>query len=458
VAASIKSLVCAHKNIQSIDELVYFKSLEYANFQNNSIATLPSLKKLTSITYLDVSTNILTQIPSLHFNKKITELILYSNRLSQLPRLDSLPELIYLDVVANNLTTLPPLDQCVKLEKLLCAKNQIEALPNLSTLANIKALDVSYNQIATFPDLTNCVNLTTFNINNNLLTQLPATIPALNHLQKMFLGNNYLTFSQLNTLLAFPNYASICNTFPQYPSSGKHTVTKLKGDSLSIETLTDNNTNGVYYTWYKNGTSIGTTAVNKLNLKSLTYADSGAYVCVLQSTLFPNISYTNDTLHLKVNNCIHVDSILIQKTNITCTTSGALQIHSHFSYKYQLISTETADTLSSNSGIFNYLDKSNYNLTVGHPNGCTVNYGTIKLERDECNHVLITPNDDGDGDEYYFTQVGIVKIFNKRGDLVKSMPIPGAWNATTKAGKVSQGFYVADINDGEKIIKMSIVY
>lgn len=457
-ASNVKTITCVNKNVQSIEEIIYFKSLEYIDLQKNKIDSLPNINKLKNLTYIDLSNNNLSQIPNLEFNKKITDLILYSNKITKLPPLDSLRNIIYLDVVDNQLTKLPSLKYNVKIERLICAKNLIDTIPNLSSLTNMKALDISYNQINNFPDISNCVSLITLNINNNLLTQLPANFPKLNTIQKIFLGNNYLTFSELNKLLVYPNYNLIFSTFPQFHSSNYISTKKLRGDSLKIETQTDKNTNGVYYTWYKNGFVIGAANLNYFKLNPIAFSDSGTYVCVIQSTLFPNISYTNDTLHLIIKDCVNKDSINIQQTHITCVASGTLQITSNIKFNYQLINSELKDTINSNSGIFNSLNKSNYNLIVFHPNGCFINYGKIEIIRDECDQVLITPNDDGDADDYYFSQTGNVKIYNKRGDLVKSMQIPGTWDATSKTGKISQGFYVADINNGEKSIKISVVY
>lgn len=451
------SLNFSGKNIKYIDEIVYFKNLTSVNFFDNSIESIPSLSNIINLDYLNLSNNNLTRLPELNPNKKLVELIVYDNQLTILPNLDSLIKLEYIDVVDNQLTSLPSLDNCTVLEKLLCNKNKLSALPDLSKSTNIKAIDASYNRIIDFPDLKNCQKLIVLNINDNLISYLPE-LPVLPFLQKIFLDYNYLKFSQLNKLLVYSNYESVFRTAPQYATSKKYTLSKVKGDSLIIVDTTDQKTQGVSYMWYKKGNATPISNTNSLNFKSLTLSDSGIYYCRIKSLYFSYNVEIGDSVYLKVDKCANFESFDVIASNITCASSGKITITPANKYTFVLFDLTKKDSIVTNNGQFTSLNTQYFKLKISQNIDCYYDYGNIELQREVCDQVLITPNEDGDTDEYYFSQTGNVKIFNKRGDLVKQIKIPAYWNASNKNGILPQGFYIADINDGEKIVKISIVY
>jgi hypothetical protein len=149
---------------------------------------------------------------------------------------------------------------------------------------------------------------------------------------------------------------------------------------------------------------------------------------------------------------------------INCLKSGTLDViwntAPSVSLTYTLKSPVTGKIYSSSAGSFNGLTESNYNLAVQSGISCQKQYpATINIPIEECTETFITPDKDGDKDSFYFTASGKAIIYDKNGNIVKTLIIPSEWDGSSKLGKlVSQGYYVADINDGQEFIKISVIY
>src|SRR5690606_19190415 len=100
-----------------------------------------------------------------------------------------------------------------------------------------------------------------------------------------------------------------------------------------------------------------------------------------------------------------------------------------------------------------------YTLTINNGPNCIKNYpATIEIPKDNCEDPFITPDGDGANDTYFIEGKGSAHISDKWGNSVYKMELPNEWNGTNSSGTVPPGVYFVHLNDGEKIIKITVVY
>ncbi|MBC7390472.1 MAG: hypothetical protein H7329_14755 [Opitutaceae bacterium] len=152
----------SNSDIQSLEGIQYFKSLNRLVCSDNKLSTLPSLPD--SLTTFSCGGNQLTNLPTLPAG--LIELSCSMNKISSLP---SLPNtLTYINVGGNDLVHLPALP--LNLVNLICNINKLKDLPSLPNL--LRELVCAYNPINSLPPLPE--SLIELSCTNNLLTSLPA--------------------------------------------------------------------------------------------------------------------------------------------------------------------------------------------------------------------------------------------------------------------------------------------
>ncbi len=462
-AAKIKGYFsCANQQIRSIGEIKYFTGINSLDISSNNITELPDLSKLTQLRQLSAYKNLLTALPDLSSNILLQELVVYENKISALPPLNALVNLSYLDVVDNQLTALPELNNCKKMVKLFCNNNAITQLPNIDSLQNLAALDASYNKLKTFPKIDKNIGLQTVNLNDNELHTLD-NLPILPNLKKMWLYDNWLNFTELNKLKVYTNFKSLFAVFPQNSNPVQTIVRVKKNESLLLKTnsVADPLDTNNRYTWYKNGQIISFANVSSYGINKVAFSDSGTYTCSINNLDFPGIVINATSTKVIVDNCIDANQFSTTATEINCEKSGTLKINTPQDnlYEYTLKGLNSGKKQNSTTGYFTGLAETTYTLSITAPNCETANYPyIITIPKEDCTKALITPNNDGNQDNFFFEDKGTVKIFDKRGELIKSMTIPGYWDASSEKGIVPQGIYIVNINNGEKNITISVVY
>jgi Leucine-rich repeat (LRR) protein len=187
----------------------------------NRITCLPSfIKKLTNLTYLNISFNNLKQLPEYVLPLSITYLDINNNRLTVLPNfIGQFIHLKFLNISFNHLTCLPnsikyltnltilcishnklkkclpdSIVQLIKLTHLDVEHNRLKQLPNsIGHLTNLTYLGIKHNQLTQLPNSIGQLNkLTSFNTEYNRLTCLPNSIGKLTNLTRLEIGFNYL--------------------------------------------------------------------------------------------------------------------------------------------------------------------------------------------------------------------------------------------------------------------------
>ena len=467
--------------VSNLEGIQCFSNLTKLDVHNNKLSTLPSLNTLTALQSLNVAQNNLMQLPSLDKLSNLTELIAYGNQLQSLPNLSNnvlldqlivnnnqlsqLPALnapLLKDLVVDNnlLSQLPDLSNCKLLVKLSCAGNVLSQAPSLDSLKALQILDLSYNKLGQIPNLSFNVALEQAYFNDNKISKI-YTFPYLASLQKVKLYDNALTFASLTKILPFPNHKNIFELSPQADTFVTQYINTVRTEDVNIVTGIDGYAGNVYYRWYKNGAFYKNCTYDHFALARVNYADSGTYYCEIKHDSFPEITFRSDRYDIKIRNCVNTSALAFTISSVDCENSGRLSVRSEESSNFRYLlgrnAQYTADT--SKTGEFKSLLDGSYSLQIITEKGCTVDYPKdILIPKEECTYPLLTPNDDGDRDTYYFEESGEVIIYDKQGNLIKTLQTPGFWDATSKNGKVRAGLYVADLNKGQKITKISVVY
>lgn len=450
-----------NNNLTALPNLGGIVTLQSLNLSFNKLSSLPSLSSNVNLVELMVQNNKLFSLPDLSKNVLLTQLIINNNQISQLPSFSNLSALVILVVDNNNLNMLPNLSNCKNLQNLCASSNKLSETPVLDSLVNLKTLNLSFNALSTFPNLANNILLEIVYLNDNRFHSINH-LPALNNLLKMKLYNNLLTFSSLVKILPHANHKNIFDIAPQVHTFSSQSIEKIITDTADIYTGIDPYVQNVYYKWQKNYSYYYTCKYDHLSLPNLNFSDSGTYFCEVKHDSFPELSFRSDNYVLKIKNCFDVNSLAYSISAVDCEHSGKVQINSNdntSNVKYILARDTYSQSDTSQNGEFNGLLDGTYTLKVITKRGCVVNVPKeINVPKEDCGYPLITPNDDNDHDTYFFEQTGTVSIYDKHGDLVKTLNIPSAWDASSKNNKVRAGVYIADINKGEQIIKISVVY
>lgn len=479
-AATIKKLECPNYGITTIDELKYFTGLTELNITKNPIINLPDISAITGLTKLNIGDTKLTSIPDLSpftnlqylsfhrldatkfpdltNNKNLIQLLVHTNKFDNIPALN-LPKLEYLGISLVGITALPDLSNLPKLRRLECFRNKIKQLPDLSGLDSLKILDASTNFIDKFPTLPQGIQ--TVYLDSNLLSELPSLV-SYKSLNKVRLFKNYLSFEDLLPLTSFLNYSTLFEISPQkiFKVATSQTIVEL--EKFSMDSKIDSSTSGVLRKWFFNKNATGQTSriysTDKANL-----SDKGNYYCEVSHPAFPNLTLRTDAFNVDVIPCININGVIYDITGSTCVKQGAVNIsltnQPGSNYKFDIEGVQTHTKYSSTSGLFLNLEDLEYRLTVSTSNGCTyIIPETIEIPRENCKQLVLTPNGDGVDDNYYFSQTGNAKVVDKFGNTVCQLTLPKLWDGYVNDHRVPAGYYLININSGEEVLKMSVIY
>lgn len=451
------TLDCSNNGIQNLEGVQYFTGIKTLSASYNNISSLPDISSLTLLEKLFISNNKLTKLPSLTNNLNLLQIIAFSNLIDTLPPLNHLTSLFKIDLGDNKLKKLPDMSALVNMEQLLIWKNQLDSVPDLSNYPNLWRFNAGTNLLKYTPDFSQNPRMKILYLNTNLLTTLP-DLSILDSLEDVRFQENSFDFADLNPILSYPGKDTIFDYTPQSDFPGD-TLYVSPGDSLQI-------TSGIYsnspatYQWYFNGVLTYTTPSPILK----TYpAVAGEYYVEASSSAFPGLTLKTKIFKVNTNNCLDLSALTFDIDPIKCLKPGELWINSVSlptgNYMYQLEGTITHKIYSSPSGKFKDLSEPSYSLTI-HNDQCTMLYPTpITIPLAECDETYITPDGDGDMDSYVFDRQGKVVIYDKQGQKVTQLALPGEWDGTDSNGKrVPQGYYISNVNEGQELINITVIY
>lgn len=477
-------LSCIGKDITNVEGLQYLTAINDLNLSGNQITqisafplnsnltrlvlndnqleSLPELISLPSLKIFEIKRNLLTSLPDLSGNPNITQLYVQSNQLSFIPDLRNQTELWAVNFSGNNLTSLPFLDSLKKLEELVVADNRLTQLPSLEKLDSLKLLDISENQIDQLPDFAPGNAIETIDIEKNNFRTLPdfSIFPSLN---KAFLDNNYFTFEDLLPLTAISGYESIFPLSSQKPVVVGQEISIAEKEAYFISTGTDLSISGIERTWYFEGNEVQRSTEDSLKVFADSTSLSGNYYATLSFSAFPGLLLRTDSFQITVTPCFDVSGYVVEISPRSCNSNGGkVKVVTSSSipqdFVYQLISPNGAEVYTSSEGTFANLGSKAYAL-YGVLGDCKkLIEPSITLENQDCDNVYITADGDGVNDVYFFNEQGKVTISDKFGNTVSELQAPGQWGGFGNKGKVAPGLYFANINDGEKLIKITVVY
>lgn len=430
-------------------------------FDDNQLTVLPDLSKLTSLRTFAIRRNKFTSMPDISASKRINRLYLKGNAIKTLPNLSIFKELLKFDVSSNLLTTLPNLDSLPLLEDLVINNNQLETLPSLTRQIALIELDASENRLSKLPVFAPNNVLTKLDIENNLFTELPnfAVFPKL---KIAYLDNNHLTFSDLIPLTKIAGYDTLFPLNSQKPVQVGKEIAVIEKEVAYLTTGVDLGVSDVVRTWFLNGRQIQKSTSDSLRVLSDSVAQSGYYYCVFTNAAFPNLTIRTDSFRVNISKpCDFSNSFVVTVSQQLCDIGGSIKASTSTSlpsvFSYRLVAADGQEFASTN-GTFENLSSKKYTL-YGQSSSCKkIINPDIFVAEEKCETDYFTPDGDGQNDTYSFTDAGMVSITDKFGNKIKTLSIPEKWDGTGKNGKVTPGLYFANINNGEKILKITVVY
>lgn len=473
-----------NSNIKSLEGLQYFTSIKEINFPENSITYIPDLSNLKQLEKVTLNDNLMTYLPDFSKNKKLKYLIAHRNKLVYIPDLASNDSLISLNIHSNLLATLPDLSNLKRLEYLHLFNNKLTTVSGLDKLISLASLRLDYNKLTQLPSLKNLIKLSTFYAQGNQLTEIPE-LPTPNKIKILRMESNSLTvlpnftgfdslsdarvnvnkltFQELKKITVVPNYSNIFNISPQSTVKTGRIVSVKEQDQFYLRTYTDTLVSGVQYDWYKDSTLVTTVTNDRFPFPKANYSDSGRYYAKMRLAELPELVLQTDTFVLTVNPCVDVKTLNSSVVGADCDNSAIIHVNSNPTLSsgtyFSIKGVTSGKEMTSTDGKFTNVNENIYTLKIITSNGCETAFpSTITVPIKNCNDILLTPNSDGNMDTYFFNTSGPIKIYDKRGYLVKSLTGPSEWDGTNEKGKVPVGYYMADINNGESKLGVSVIY
>ena len=400
------SLIVSNAGISEASEVSYFNRIDTLIISNNSLTTfLPNIQtsNFWSLHYLDISNNQIEVFPILSVSKDYT-----------------LVKHIYFQ---NNKAT--------TLQKYWGLRD------------SIIVLNVANNYIEDCQDYSMALKATEIN-----------------------LSNNYFTFQDLEPQTKHPQFLSVFTVAPQ------RKVKWLTATEIGVEhksyTLTipvDYNVTTNTYKWFFNGSLLKTTTTNSLVFDSLKLENAGLYTVEITNSnpLLSNLKLSSEVFELKVSDCMAISSKPSMLVEEKCNGARLALLKDEKCTGVTPITIRFTNVFTDYKGIVDdkfELPIGIYQVTATDAKGCTKSYkDQFKVNGYVgCDDNVITPDGDGLQDEYYFDKEGVAKVYNRVGQLISEIQLPGFWDAKTIDGQiVPPGKYILMINDSEKI-ELKIVW
>lgn len=476
-------LNCNTKGIKSVEGMQYFKNVKKIDISHNLIMKLPDLSGLNNLEELYVHDNQLDTLPGVEYMSNLRFLEIGDNNIRNISKLEFLSNLEVLKADNNPLLDLPYMDRFSNLQVLSISGCGLTELADLSKLANLKYLRCDNNELVILPDLSALGNLELLNAANNALEEFPIlpfhdrlaeiflyqnNIRSLSNLQwndsisVLNLDYNYLSFEDflpLTNLSAFPDKLIISE---QKVFSEFQDQRLLEKQTFHLELSVIGKADGQIISWYRNDTLLTSGADTFFNIGSVAKDHTGGFLAKVTHPQFPEITLITEPAYLTVENCLETDVLSFAKYDLNCENKGAIVVSANSQPQpienYILTNTVNQTNIYSGDGHFDKLEEGVFELRI-QTGQCTKVYPEfISVEESPCRSIFITPNGDGIDDDYYLSESGNAAIRDKSGYLIKEINLPGAWDGTGQSGKVSPGLYFIDINNGEHIIQISVVY
>jgi hypothetical protein len=177
--------------------------------------------------------------------------------------------------------------------------------------------------------------------------------------------------------------------------------------------------------------------------------------CLDQASASILIAPTIDLSHLRMQfvdaSCEkQTGSLVVEANSIT----GGKQ-----PYRFTLQEVTTRVRIASANNEFALLDGGVYELTVTDAQGCQrIWYDEIRVTKKNDCIPVISPDNDGVADAFYIPNTGVARVYNRYGELKKTLIVPGEWYGNDESGNtVPMGSYVIICDNQRQRISITVV-
>lgn len=349
------------------------------------------------------------------------------------------------------------------------SNNQLEVFPILSLNVDytlVKHIYFQNNKATTLQKYWSLRDsIIVLNVANNYIEDCQDYSMALKATE-INLSNNYFTFQDLEPQTKHPNFTSVFTVAPQRKVKWlKPIETGIEYQTFSLTIPVDYTVKNNTYSWYFNGELVKTTTTNTLVFDSLKLENAGVYTVEITNSnpLLANLTLSSEEVELVVNECMAISTKPSALVNEKCNGARVVLLKDENCTGISPITINFTNGFKAYQGIVDdefELPIGQYTVTATDSTGCLKSYKSPFYVNGYvgCDENIITPDGDGLQDEYYFDKEGIAKVYNRLGQLIREIELPGFWDAKTSDGKiVPPGKYILMINDSDKV-ELKIVW
>lgn len=189
--SSLKELLINNNKLVDIPmSIAKCNSLTLLDAQDNMIRRLPNICFLC-LTSINLSNNSLTELPE-EFSCMISlkSIELRKNKICLVPSMNKLTQLSYLDFTENFLTQVPVLPTNGSLQRLYLGFNRLKAIGSLVNVKTLSEVKVNNNMIDECPNLQGLDLLKMLDLSNNSINDIHHSLGFLPELLKLILDGN----------------------------------------------------------------------------------------------------------------------------------------------------------------------------------------------------------------------------------------------------------------------------
>jgi len=476
-AALIGALDLSRANISDVSGIEYFKNISTLILSENKLSSIPDISSITNLTNFYASNNNLVSLPDFSSFKKLTDFQVMNNKLTHLPNFAT-PSLLQSIYCSNNLLMeFPSLTQFPNLKNLVIGKNNFQNTFDFSTCVNLvqlhvhqlgidkivglnklKNLNTIYawgNKIQDFSGLDSNTNLMYCIIFENPIKKLP-NLKNKPNLKDLSIANCYLTFENFADL---PSTIPTFNYFPQLNLS-LPSVSAREGENVTFSYPIASALSNNIYVWKKDGKTLDSSSTKTYTILSSTKANAGLYKLIVYNPSYPLLTLKSNDFSLDIKPCVELTQTTLSFLDEDCSKGytldlSSIQVQGAFP-PYSFTFENSVESKKYNDRQIIQLEAGKYNITIRDSKNCSFSHQQTLNKIENCDPVL-TPNGDGVADSYFIDKKGIVKIYDQKRSLIKTLETPASWDGTNQAGTLMDAGYYILIPDGDNPIYITII-
>jgi len=441
------------KNLNNIDGIQFFTNIGQLNLAKNNLTSIPNLDSLDIMTQVYVSENQLTELPK--FAISVRNIFAFSNKLTTVDNITNLSALTFLHVSKNQLESLPNLSNFPNLVQLHCNQNKIKSIEGLGTLQKITHLYLWENQLTDIESLNNNTSVNILYINNNNIQNLPKLDNKPN-LVELSIGLNYFTFEDIYPVFDLDSVKSFSYS-PMKNLVLNQKVTAYDNSDVIIKSNIDTTLKDLTYSLFRNDTLFITENSNGIfQVSSKNYAKNDTFTIKIKSQKAPKIVVNHERWVLRTADCKETNPPYLSVLENDCSTGASIKLiltdqligFDTLIYSLKSKSSDQIFQFDSTFTLYN-VNQGVYLMETKTESLCQTSNQIIIPNAPNCDQVF-SPNNDGLKDQFYFDKKGEVKIYNLKGECIKTIDTPAAWDGKDKNGNlVPFGYYSVILNDSE---------